>query len=63
MLAQHKLGQKRFNKKHKRKNKKYTGPKFSRLEQMLMIMPLLEKAGIVEPEISEITGDNSTSFV
>ena len=62
-MKAHKLGQKRFNKKLKRKNKKYTGPKFSRLEQMLMIMPLLEKAGIVEPEISEITGDNSTSFI
>lgn len=65
MLTQHKLGQKRFDKKLKRKNKKYTGPKYSRLEQLLMVMPLLERAGIVQaetPDYQQITGDNSTMF-
>jgi len=65
MLAQHKLGQKRHNKKLKRKNKKYTGPKYSRLETHLLWAPLLQKAGIMEPEAPDyvqITGDNSTSF-
>jgi hypothetical protein len=65
MLTQHKLGQKRFDKKFKRKNKKYTGPKYSRLEQLLMVMPLLERAGIIQaeaPDYTQITGDNSTLF-
>lgn len=65
MLAQHKLGQKRHNKKLKRKNKKYTGPKYSRLEQLLTVMPLLERAGIIQaeaPDYMQITGDNTTSF-
>ena len=65
MLAQHKLGQKRHNKKLKRKNKKYTGPKYSRLETHMLWAPLLQKAGIIDaqqPDYAQITGDNSTSF-
>jgi hypothetical protein len=66
MLAQHKLGQKRHNKKLKRKNKKYTGPKYSTLEKMLLIAPLLERAGIQmfgkDESVSQITGDSSTMF-
>jgi len=45
-MNQNKLAQKRFRKAQKRKNKKYTGPKYSALDQMLMIAPLLERAGI-----------------
>lgn len=67
MLTPHRLGQKRFNKKLKRKNKQYTGPKYSRLEQMLLIAPLLEKAGInmfdyEDESVTQITGESSTSF-
>jgi len=67
MLTQKALANKRHNKKLKRKNKQYTGPKYSRLEQMLLIAPLLEKAGIKifdygEGDVSQITGDSSTSF-
>jgi hypothetical protein len=53
MLSQHKLAQKRHSKALKRKNKKYTGPKYSRLDQLFMIAPLMERAGIQmfgEPE-------------
>ncbi len=68
MLTQKALANKRHNKKLKRKNKKYTGPKYSRLEQLLMVAPLLAKGGIKlfeesKPDISQITGDTSTSFV
>jgi hypothetical protein len=68
MLTQKALANKRHNKKLKRKNKKYTGPKYSRLEQLLMVAPILEKGGIKlfeesKPDISQITGDTSTSFV
>ena len=45
-MKQHILAQKRHAKKLKRKNKKYTGPKYSQLEQMLAVAPLLERAGI-----------------
>ena len=67
MLTPHRLGQKRFNKKLKRENKQYTGPKYSRLEQMLLIAPLLEKAGInmfdyEDESVTQITGESSTSF-
>ena len=62
MLAQHKLGQKRHNKKLKRKHKTYAGPRYSALEQHMMWAPLLQRAGIVtaEPENSD---NNTTSFV
>jgi hypothetical protein len=40
------LAQKRTRKALARKNKKYTGPKYSKLEQMLMWQPLLAKVGI-----------------
>lgn len=64
-MKAHKLAQKRHNKKLKRKNKKYAGPKYSRLETHMLWAPLMEKAGIIEPtpDYAEITGDNSTSFV
>ena len=67
MLTQKALANKRHNKKLKRKNKQYTGPKYSRLEQLLMITPLLEKGGIklfddVDNEIAPLVGDSSTSF-
>jgi len=45
-MNQNRLAQKRHRKALRRKNKKYTGPKYSRLEQMLLIAPMLEKAGI-----------------
>ena len=61
MLA-HKLGQKRHNKKLKRKHKKYTGPKYSALEQHMLWAPLLEKAGIVTLEV-ENSDNSNTSFV
>jgi hypothetical protein len=68
MLTQKALANKRHNKKLKRKNKKYTGPKYSRLEQLLMVTPLLAKGGIKlfeesQSDMSHITGDTSTSFV
>ena len=65
MLTQKALANKRHNKKLKRKNKKYTGPKYSRLETHVLWAPLLQKAGIIEPETpdyEQITGDNNTSF-
>ena len=52
-MNQNKLAKKRHSKALKRKNKKYAGPKYSRLEQMIMIAPLMERAGIQmfgEPE-------------
>jgi hypothetical protein len=67
MLTQHKLGQNRHNKKLKRKNKKYTGPKYSNLEKMLLIAPLLERAGInmfgEDESVSQITRNTTTSFI
>ena len=45
-MKAHQLGQKRHKKALKRKNKKYTGPKYSQLEQMIMWEPLLAKVGI-----------------
>ncbi len=45
-MKAHQLGLKRHKKALKRKNKKYTGPKYSHLEQMVMLEPLLAKAGI-----------------
>lgn len=65
MLTQHKLGQKRHNKKLKRKNKKYTGPKYSALETHMLWAPLLERAGIIDErprDYEQITGSNTTSF-
>ena len=45
-MNQNKLAQKRFRKAQKRKNKLYTGPKYSRLEQMFMWAPFLQRGGI-----------------
>lgn len=45
-MNRNQLAQKRFAKKLKRKNKKYTGPKYSKLEQLIAVAPLLERAGI-----------------
>tara|TARA_Y100000114_G_scaffold127976_1_gene124860 strand:+ start:1165 stop:1413 length:249 start_codon:yes stop_codon:yes gene_type:complete len=45
-MNQNKLAQKRFRKAQKRKNKLYTGPKYSRLEQIVMWAPLLKRGGI-----------------
>jgi hypothetical protein len=45
-MKEHQLAQKRHAKKLRRKNKKYTGPKYSKLEQMVLWAPLLERAGI-----------------
>lgn len=47
-MKAHRLGQKRHLKKLKRKHKKYAGPKYSRLEQLVQFFPLLERAGIIE---------------
>ncbi len=67
MMTQQALADKRRNKQLKRKNKKYTGPKYSKLEQLLLVAPLLQRAGIVLFEdntydASDITGESSTSF-
>jgi hypothetical protein len=40
------LAQKRTRKALKRKNKNYTGPKYSKLEQMVLLAPLLSRVGI-----------------
>ena len=45
-MKAHQLGQKRHKKALARKNKKYAGPKYSKLEQMLVWAPILERAGI-----------------
>jgi hypothetical protein len=45
-MKAHQLAQKRHTKKLRRKNKKYTGPKYSKLEQMVLWAPMLERAGI-----------------
>ena len=50
-MNQNKLAQKRFRKAQKRKNKKYAGPKYSKLDQLYQWVPILTKAGILpEPE-------------
>ncbi len=54
-MNQNKLAKKRHNKKLKRKHKKYTGPKYSNLEQLLMWATFMDRAGIQllgEPEDS-----------
>jgi hypothetical protein len=66
-MEHNRLAQKRFAKKLRRKNKKYTGPKFSRLEQLMLIAPLLERGGIeifekVEEEIYDGSPEATTSF-
>lgn len=73
-MKAHQLGQKRHKKALKRKNKKYTGPKYSHLEQMVMLQPLLARAGIdifeeqqQEYRLRETTNagskESNTSFV
>jgi hypothetical protein len=71
------LAQKRHAKSLKRKNKKYTGPKYSKLEQMVLLAPLLSKVGIelfadtgftqkpeLKPEFRNVQStDTNTSFV
>jgi len=65
------LTMKRTKKALKRKNKKYTGPKYSHLEMMLMWAPLLGKAGInmyetapqEQPIYKDQPNDNTTTFV
>ena len=65
MMTQKALANKRHNKQLKRKNKKYTGPKYSALEQHMLWAPLLEKAGIINDSIKtpQISTEGSTSFV
>lgn len=53
-----KLAQKRFNKKLKRKNKKYSGPKYAKVEQLFQWVPLLTKAGILPEPEQEVTLPN-----
>jgi len=68
-MKAHQLGQKRHKKALARKNKKYAGPKYSKLEQMVAWAPLLERAGIqifdqpdgVRQHVE--TKDSTTSFV
>ena len=72
-MKAHELGLKRHKKALKRKNKKYTGPKYSHLEQMVMLAPLLARAGIElfdeqekEFKLQESTNagkESTTSFV
>lgn len=62
------LAQKRTRKALKRKNKKYAGPKYSKLEQMLVWAPILERAGILlfdnsMPEGIRANESTTTSFV
>tara|TARA_R100001460_G_scaffold5194_3_gene14547 strand:+ start:1288 stop:1524 length:237 start_codon:yes stop_codon:yes gene_type:complete len=64
MLSQQKLAQKRHNKKLKRKNKKYSGPKYDKVEQLFQWVPLLTKAGILpEPEQEVMLPDRQTATV
>jgi len=65
------LAQKRTRKALARKNKKYTGPKYSQLEMVMGIAPLLERAGIKlfdyqmpqgDVDVKSDTG-STTSFV
>ena len=68
-MKAHQLGQKRHKKALARKNKKYAGPKYSKLEQMVAWAPILERAGIqifdqpdgVRRHVE--TKDSTTSFV
>ena len=68
-MKAHQLGQKRHKKALARKNKKYAGPKYSKLEQMVAWAPILERAGIqifdqpdgVRQDVE--TKDSTTSFV
>jgi len=53
MLSQQKLAQKRHSKKLKRKNKKYSGPKYGKVEQLFMWAPRLQKAGILITQMPE----------
>ena len=53
MLTQQALANKRRAKALKRKNKQYTGPKYSRLEMLMPFFPLMEKAGIIKVEQEE----------
>lgn len=71
-MKAHQLAQKRHAKKLRRKNKKYTGPKYSKLEQMVAWAPILERAGIQMFEQPDAptqefrnveSNDSSTSFV
>jgi len=68
-MNHNKLAQKRHSKAQKRKNKKYTGPKYSKLEQMVLWAPILERAGIQmfeeqQPEgFKEYDKESNTSFV
>lgn len=64
------LAQKRHAKALKRKNKKYTGPKYSQVEQMIMWEPLLARVGIEmfanhkEQVFKHVESkDSTTSFV
>lgn len=68
-MNHNKLAQKRTRKALKRKNKKYAGPKYSKLEQMVLWAPILERAGIQLFEQPEgvrqhvESKDTNTSFV
>lgn len=68
-MKAHQLAQKRHAKKLRRKNKKYTGPKYSKLEQMVLWAPMLERAGIQMFEQPDgvrqhvESKDTNTSFV
>ena len=70
-MKAHQLAKKRHAKALKRKNKKYTGPKYSKLEQIVAWAPMLERAGIQIFEEQQPDGfrqhvetkDSTTSFV
>ena len=71
-MKAHHLAQKRHAKKLRRKNKKYAGPKYSKLEQMVAWAPMLERAGIqmfeqpegVTKEFKNVEStESNTSFV
>lgn len=50
MLTQKALAKKRTRKALKRKNKQYTGPKYSEFEKLMPFLPLMEKAGMIKVE-------------
>ena len=70
-MSINKIAQRKHRKALRRKNKKYTGPKYSQLEMVMGIAPLLERAGIKlfdyhmpegDVDVKSDTG-STTSFV
>jgi hypothetical protein len=70
-MSINKIAQRKHRKALRRKNKKYTGPKYSQLEMVMGIAPLLERAGIKLFDYAMPEGDvdvksntgSTTSFI